>query len=105
MFDFRVKRHGCRHSRRRSARAVCRPTPEPELNRTGHQDAAHRSTASLKPLHGVSLRAVLVLPSFSRSPWSVAAVCYAAAVAAAGVWAVLTYWGHALGPTTAPSCR
>lgn len=74
------------------------------LTRTGHQEAAYRSTAPLKPLHGVSLHAVLVLPSLawllSRSPWSgrarrrivaAAVVCYAAAVAAAGVWAVLTY--------------
>ncbi|MFF2217345.1 hypothetical protein [Streptomyces antibioticus] len=74
------------------------------LTRTGHQEAAYRSTAPLKPLHGVSLHAVLVLPALawllSRTPWSapvrrrivVAAVgCYWAAVAAAGVWAVLTY--------------
>lgn len=74
------------------------------LTRTGHQEAAYHSTASLKPLHGVSLHAVLVLPALawllSRTPWSeavrrrivAAAVgCYAAAVGAAGVWAVLTY--------------
>ncbi|MEV6837987.1 hypothetical protein AB0N17_26335 [Streptomyces sp. NPDC051133] len=74
------------------------------LTRTGHQEAAFHSTAPLKPLHGVSLHAVLVLPLLawllSRSPWSepvrlrivtTAAGCYAAAVAGAMVWAVLTY--------------
>ncbi|MFI2205920.1 hypothetical protein ACH47Z_35135 [Streptomyces sp. NPDC020192] len=74
------------------------------LTRTGHQEAAYHSTAPLKPLHGVSLHAVLVLPLLawllSRSPWSertrrrivaTAVGCYAAAVAGAGVWAVLTY--------------
>lgn len=74
------------------------------LTRTGHQEAAFHSTAPFKPLHGVSLHAVLVLPLLarllSRTAWSerarwravAAAVgCYAAAVAAAGVWAVLTY--------------
>ncbi|MFG2135049.1 hypothetical protein ACGFNV_45975 [Streptomyces sp. NPDC048751] len=74
------------------------------LTRTGHQEAAYHSTAPLKPLHGVSLHAVLVLPALawllSRTSWSGATrrrivtgvvVCYAAAVAAAGVWAVCTY--------------
>ncbi|MGW3206671.1 hypothetical protein [Streptomyces sp. NPDC001135] len=74
------------------------------LTRTGYQEAAYHSTAPFKPLHGVSLHAVLVLPALarllSRSPWSertrrrivTAAVgCYAAAVAGAAVWAVLTY--------------
>ncbi|KOV60394.1 hypothetical protein [Streptomyces sp. MMG1121] len=74
------------------------------LTRTGHQQAAYHSTAPLKPLHAVSLHAVLVLPLLarllSRSPWSeqtrrrivaTAVGCYAAAVAGAGVWAVLTY--------------
>ncbi|MFF0225125.1 hypothetical protein [Streptomyces sp. NPDC004629] len=74
------------------------------LTRTGHQVAAYHSTAPLKPLHGVSLHAVLVLPALawllSRTPWSerarrrtvaVAIGCYAAAVAAAGVFAFLTY--------------
>ncbi|MFD7937555.1 hypothetical protein ACFV4T_23990 [Streptomyces sp. NPDC059755] len=74
------------------------------LTRTGHQEAAYHSTSSLKPLHGVSLHAVLVLPALawllSRTAWSealrrrvVAASvgCYAAAVVAAGVWAVLRY--------------
>ncbi|MGW0769512.1 hypothetical protein [Streptomyces sp. NPDC002676] len=74
------------------------------LTRTGHQEAAYHSTAPLKPLHGVSLHAVLVLPLLawllSRTAWSertrsrivAAAVgCYAAAVAWAGLWAVLTY--------------
>ncbi|MEU5598771.1 hypothetical protein [Streptomyces sp. NPDC020298] len=74
------------------------------LSRTGHQEAAYHSTAPLKPLHGVSLHAVLVLPALawllSRTSWSerarqravgAAVGCYAAAVAGAGVWAVLTY--------------
>ncbi|WP_406121372.1 hypothetical protein [Streptomyces sp. NBC_00989] len=74
------------------------------LARTGHQEAAYHSTAPLKPLHGVSLHAVLVLPALawllSRTSWSeavrrrtvtVAIGCYVVAVAAAGVWAVLTY--------------
>ncbi|MFJ8792414.1 hypothetical protein [Streptomyces sp. NPDC102462] len=74
------------------------------LTRTGHQEAAYHSTAPLKPLHGVSLHAVLVLPALawllSRTSWSerarrrtvaVAIGCYVAAVAAAGAWAVLTY--------------
>ncbi|MGW6524690.1 hypothetical protein [Streptomyces sp. NPDC054962] len=74
------------------------------LTRTGHQEAAYHSTSSLKPLHGVSLHAVLVLPALawllSRTAWSealrrrvvAAAVgCYAAAVVASGVWAVLRY--------------
>jgi hypothetical protein len=74
------------------------------LTRTGHQEAAYHSTAPLKPLHGVSLHAVLVLPLLARllarTSWSpgqrrrivgAAAACYAAAVVAAGVWAALTY--------------
>ncbi|OIJ64697.1 hypothetical protein WN71_027535 [Streptomyces mangrovisoli] len=74
------------------------------LVRTGHQQAAYASTAPLKPLHGVSLHAVLVLPVLawllSRTSWSertrmrvvTAAVgCYAVAVVAAGVWAVVAY--------------
>lgn len=74
------------------------------LARTGHQEAAYHSTAPLKPLHGVSLHAVLVLPSLawllSRTSWSepvrrrivAAAVgCYTAAMVGAGVWAVLAY--------------
>ncbi|MER6530088.1 hypothetical protein [Streptomyces sp. NPDC001508] len=74
------------------------------LTRTGHQEAAYHSTAPLKPLHGVSLHAVLVLPALawllSRTSWSeqtrrrtvaVAIGCYVAAVAATGIWAVLTY--------------
>ncbi|MFF4833265.1 hypothetical protein [Streptomyces sp. NPDC001315] len=74
------------------------------LTRTGHQEAAYRSTAPLKPLHGVGLHAVVVLPALawllSRTPWSesvrrrivaMAVGCYAIAVVAAGVWAVLTY--------------
>ncbi|MEY2241358.1 hypothetical protein [Streptomyces sp. BF23-18] len=74
------------------------------LTRTGHQEAAYRSTAPLKPLHGVSLHAVLVLPALawllSRTGWSDGARqrivwgavgLYAAAVVAAGVQAVLTW--------------
>ncbi|MBK3563463.1 hypothetical protein [Streptomyces sp. MBT62] len=74
------------------------------LARTGHQEAAYHSTAPLKPLHGVSLHAVLVLPALawllSRTSWSetvrlrtvaVAVGCYALAVAGAGAWAALTY--------------
>ncbi|MET7540867.1 hypothetical protein [Streptomyces sp. NPDC005507] len=74
------------------------------LTKTGHQEAAYHSTAPLKPLHGVSLHAVLVLPALawlmSRTAWSErtrngvmrgAVACYAAAVAAAGVWAAITY--------------
>jgi hypothetical protein len=74
------------------------------LTRTGHQEAAYHSTAPLKPLHGVSLHAVLVLPVLawllSLTSWNatvrrrivaVATGCYAAAVVAAGVWAALTY--------------
>ncbi|MER5384700.1 hypothetical protein ABT040_31300 [Streptomyces sp. NPDC002688] len=74
------------------------------LTRTGHQEAAYHSTAPLKPLHGVSLHAVLVLPALawllSRTGWSDKAAqrvmygavgCYATAVVAAGVLAVLTW--------------
>ncbi|MFF4794900.1 hypothetical protein ACFY2M_35295 [Streptomyces sp. NPDC001276] len=73
------------------------------LSRTGHQQAAYDSTAPLKPLHGVSLHAVLVLPAvvwlLSRTSWSdaakqriiyVAVGGYTAAVLGAGVWATLT---------------
>jgi hypothetical protein len=74
------------------------------LTRTGHQEAAYHSTAPLKPLHGVSLHAVLVLPALawllSRTPWRdrtrhrvmyAAVGCYAAAVLGAGVWAAHTW--------------
>ncbi|MFJ8035158.1 hypothetical protein [Streptomyces sp. NPDC096032] len=74
------------------------------LTRTGHQEAAYHSTAPLKPLHGVSLHAVLVLPVLARllarTPGdertrerivAAATGCYATTVAAAGVWAALTY--------------
>ncbi|MFF4252870.1 hypothetical protein ACFY1L_16825 [Streptomyces sp. NPDC001663] len=74
------------------------------LTRTGHQEAAYHSTAPLKPLHGVSLHAVLVLPLLawllSRTSWSeparrrivlAATGCYVVAVIGAGVWALLTY--------------
>ncbi|MFI2641246.1 hypothetical protein [Streptomyces sp. NPDC018610] len=72
------------------------------LTRTGHQQAAYHSTAPLKPLHGVSLHAVLVLPALawllSRTSWgertrrravTTAVGAYAAAVALAGLWPVL----------------
>ncbi|WP_280854072.1 MULTISPECIES: hypothetical protein [unclassified Streptomyces] len=74
------------------------------LTRTGHQEAAYRSTAPLKPLHGVSLHAVLVLPALawllSRTSWSerlrrrilyAAIGSYVTAVVGAAVWAALTY--------------
>ncbi|NEB80197.1 hypothetical protein G3I40_34070 [Streptomyces sp. SID14478] len=74
------------------------------LTRTGHQEAAYHSTAALKPLHGVSLHAVLVLPVLawfmSRTAWGertkervmyAAVGCYVAAVLTAGVWAAVTY--------------
>ncbi|MEU5183655.1 hypothetical protein AB0G49_26755 [Streptomyces longwoodensis] len=74
------------------------------LTRTGHQEAAYHSTAPLKPLHAVSLHAVLVLPAMalllSRTSWSertrwravaLATGCYGAAVVGAGVWAALTW--------------
>ncbi|MGV9278546.1 hypothetical protein [Streptomyces griseosporeus] len=74
------------------------------LTRTGHQEAAYHSTAPLKPLHGVSLHAVLVLPALAwllaRTPWpepvrrrilTAAVVGYGAAVAGTGVWALVTY--------------
>ncbi|WP_237693846.1 hypothetical protein [Streptomyces sp. SID2888] len=74
------------------------------LSRTGHPESAYHSTAPLKPLHGVSLHAVLVLPvlarSLARTAWSdvtrrrivyAAAGAYTAAVLAAGVWAGLTW--------------
>ncbi|MEU1619927.1 hypothetical protein ABZ479_21825 [Streptomyces sp. NPDC005722] len=74
------------------------------LTRTGHQAAAYASTAPLKPLHGVSLHAVLVLPALawllSRTRLSARAKlrllhaatgCYALAVAATAVWAAATY--------------
>ncbi|MGW3661780.1 hypothetical protein [Streptomyces sp. NPDC005141] len=74
------------------------------LTRTGHQEAAYHSTAPLKPLHGVSLHAVLVLPALawllSHTGWSDkvgqrivygAVGCYATAVVTAGVLAALTW--------------
>ncbi|MDF3302613.1 hypothetical protein [Streptomyces tropicalis] len=72
------------------------------LSRAGHQQAAYASTAPLKPLHGVSLHAVLVLPALalllSRTSWNErdrermvtgAVAAYAVAVLGAGGWAVL----------------
>jgi hypothetical protein len=74
------------------------------LTRTGHQEAAYRSTAPLKPLHGVGLHAVLVLPAvawlLSRTTWSAtvrrrtvgaAIACYTLAVLAAGSWALVSF--------------
>ncbi|MFJ4714233.1 hypothetical protein [Streptomyces sp. NPDC088785] len=74
------------------------------LTRSGHQEAAYRSTAALKPLHGVSLHAVLVLPALawlmSRTGWrertkervmyGAVAAC-TAAVLVAGARAAVTY--------------
>ncbi|MFE6891638.1 hypothetical protein [Streptomyces sp. NPDC057694] len=74
------------------------------LTRSGHQEAAYHSTAALKPLHGVSLHAVLVLPALawlmSRTSWQDrtkervmygAVAAYTVAVLTAGAWAALTY--------------
>ncbi|MFG3254711.1 hypothetical protein [Streptomyces sp. NPDC048172] len=74
------------------------------LTRTGHQLDAYASTAPLKPLHGVSLHAVLVLPLLawvlSRTRWdagtcrrtvAAAVAAYGLAVLAAGVWAAVTW--------------
>ncbi|MBJ7903681.1 hypothetical protein IF655_10265 [Streptomyces sp. DSM 110735] len=74
------------------------------LTRTGHQEVAYHSTAPLKPLHGVSLHAVMVLPvlawllsrttASARTRWRIVAAatgCYVVAVAGAVVWAVLAY--------------
>lgn len=71
--------------------------------RTGHQSAAYHSTGALKPLHAVSLHAVLVLPALARllafTPWSaaarerlvrVAAWCCAAAALGALGWGSVT---------------
>ncbi|MGW0083715.1 hypothetical protein [Streptomyces sp. NPDC003393] len=74
------------------------------LTRTGHQQAAYHSTAPLKPLHGVSLHAVLVLPALAwllsrtslgepvrRRILTAAVAAYAAAVCGAGIWAALAH--------------
>ncbi|MER6451272.1 hypothetical protein ABT270_01290 [Streptomyces sp900105245] len=73
------------------------------LTRTGHQEAAYHSTAPLKPLHGVSLHAVLVLPLLARllarTPGdertrerivAAATGCFAPGVAGAGGWGART---------------
>ncbi|GAA3135233.1 hypothetical protein ACFQ0X_13025 [Streptomyces rectiviolaceus] len=74
------------------------------LTRTGHQESAYGSTAPLKPLHGVSLHAVLVLPALawlmSRTSWgertrqrvmTTAVGCYVVAVLGSGIWGIATY--------------
>lgn len=74
------------------------------LTRTGHQLAAYASTAPLKPLHGVSLHAVLVLPALawllSRTSLgaekrertvAVATGCYLIAVVVTALRAALSY--------------
>jgi hypothetical protein len=74
------------------------------LTRTGHQQAGYDSTGPLKPLHGVSLHAILVLPVLAwlmgRTRWSersrrrvmgVAVGCYTVAVLAAIGWAAVTW--------------
>ncbi|MDG4859915.1 hypothetical protein P8605_17450 [Streptomyces sp. T-3] len=74
------------------------------LTKTGQQADAYASTAFLKPLHGVSLHAVLVLPALAwlltRTPWSertrlrivqASVACYVVAVLAAGAWGAVTY--------------
>lgn len=71
--------------------------------RTGHQEAAYHSTGALKPLHAVSLHAVLVLPALawllSRTSWpepvrrrvvGAAIWLYAAAAAGALGWGLAT---------------
>ncbi|MFI0981728.1 hypothetical protein ACH4SP_32545 [Streptomyces sp. NPDC021093] len=73
------------------------------LTRTGHQLDAYASTAVLKPLHGVSLHAVLVLPALAwlmaaRTAWREdvrervvrgGVWVYGAAVAGAAAWGFL----------------
>ncbi|MGW5198697.1 hypothetical protein [Streptomyces spiralis] len=74
------------------------------LTRTGHQQAAYHSTAPLKPLHGVSLHAVLVLPALAwllsrtslgepvrRRIVTAAVAAYAAVVVGTGIWAARTW--------------
>ncbi|MFI1394061.1 hypothetical protein [Streptomyces sp. NPDC020681] len=60
---------------------------------TDGQQAAYHSTEALKPLHGVSLHAILVLPVlarlFSHRVVVAASAAYVTAVAGAGVWALL----------------
>jgi hypothetical protein len=66
--------------------------------RTGHQQAAYHSTGMLKPLHAVTLHAVLVLPALawaaSRTGWSAAGQRRAVLV---GVWAYAAAAVGALG--------
>lgn len=73
------------------------------LTRTGHQEAAYHSTGMLKPLHAVSLHAVLVLPALAwalgRTGWPqerqrrvvrAAVWLYAAGAVGALGWGALT---------------
>lgn len=66
--------------------------------RTGHQQAAYHSTGMLKPLHGVTLHAVLVLPALA---WAVSRTRWPAAtqrrVVLAGVWVYAAAAAGALG--------
>ncbi|MET7618422.1 hypothetical protein [Streptomyces sp. NPDC005408] len=72
------------------------------VTRADSQQAAYHSTHALKPLHGVSLHAILVLPVLARvlafTSWPgttrervvrAASAAYVAAVAGAGVWALV----------------
>jgi hypothetical protein len=71
--------------------------------RTGHQQAAYHSTGALKPLHAVSLHALLVLPALAwllaYTSWPpatrerivrIAAGCYVAVALAALGWGLAT---------------
>ncbi|MEU9013855.1 hypothetical protein AB0D12_29630 [Streptomyces sp. NPDC048479] len=72
------------------------------VTRTDSQEAAYHSTEALKPLHGVALHAVLILPALAQlltlTSWpadtrrklvSSASAAYLTAVVGAGVWAVI----------------
>ncbi|WP_406271491.1 hypothetical protein OHT93_20990 [Streptomyces sp. NBC_00191] len=72
------------------------------VTRTDSQEAAYHSSGALKPLHGVSLHAILVLPVLARvlafTSWPgstrekvvrAASAAYLLAVVAAGAWALL----------------
>ncbi|MBB5936619.1 hypothetical protein [Streptomyces zagrosensis] len=83
------------------------------LTRTGHQEAGYHSTGFLKPLHGVSLHAILVLPALAwlltrtpldrearRKTVAIAVGCYWVAVVGAGLWAIAAYCTASCGTTT-----